>query len=211
VEKNLYSPLASPERIEKAIEQMNRHIDTALREKRRGHSLRVADTAEELCRLFGLDPRRGRLAGLAHDMAKELDTDEIARLAAQDGAPLIPAEEEKPALLHGRAAAVLLSRDFGINDEDIREAVANHTFGKPLMCDLAKVLYIADKLEPGREYASPEYLAKFQGMGLNRMLREVLQDNLASLERKQKTVVAVSYDLLKSLEALEAAEAMKGT
>jgi nicotinate-nucleotide adenylyltransferase len=186
--------------LEEIIQRVSRHVHTALRGKRLGHSVRVAATAERLCGIFGLNPRIGFLAGLAHDMCKELDPGEITRLAALDGAPILAAEREKPSLLHGRAAAIQLARDFGVVDGEVREAVREHTYGKAGMCGLAKVLYIADKIEPGREYCTPEYLARLEGLPLDGMLMAVLRDNLKQLEKKQKPIVDSSYELLAFLE-----------
>ena len=93
------------------------------------HSERVAETAMIMCDMFGVDPKKGYLAGLAHDMCKDLDDGLLISLASHDNQPITPAEREKPSLLHGRAAAVKLQTDFGIEDSDIIQAVSRHTLG----------------------------------------------------------------------------------
>jgi nicotinate-nucleotide adenylyltransferase len=120
-----------------------------LQRRRAGHCRRTAKLASRLARRFGADPGLARLAGLAHDLARELPDAELLRLAAADGAPLRPWESERPVLLHGRAAAVLLGPDC---PREVREAVADHVTGRPGMSVLARLVYVADFLEPGRGF-----------------------------------------------------------
>jgi nicotinate-nucleotide adenylyltransferase len=119
------------------------------------HSRNTALLAWDLCRRFNLDPRSGYLAGIAHDLGKPLDEKTLMELALRDGGGISRLERKKPALLHGRAAAVLLRERFGIENEEILAAVAWHTEGNVDMGALGKVLYIADKIEVSREGIDP--------------------------------------------------------
>ena len=69
-----------------------------------------------MCRQYGLDSRKGYLAGIGHDMCKDFSDKELIELAARDGFEIIDFERKKPALLHGRAAAVMLREKFKILD-----------------------------------------------------------------------------------------------
>jgi nicotinate-nucleotide adenylyltransferase len=120
------------------------------------HSRNTALLAWDLCRSFGLDPQSGYLAGIAHDFAKPLEEGALLELAGSDGREISRMERKKPALLHGRAAAVLLRERFGIHNKDILEAVAWHTEGSADMGPLGKAVYIADKIEVSREGVAPE-------------------------------------------------------
>ena len=126
------------------------------------HSVRTAKTAKKMCSIYGEDPKKGYLMGIAHDMCKNFDEDNLILLAMKDGNGLSDIEKNKPSLLHGRAAAVMLQEEFGIEDKEIIQAVANHTFGLKGMCNLSKVLYVADKIEPGREHITESYLKKLK-------------------------------------------------
>jgi nicotinate-nucleotide adenylyltransferase len=110
----------------------------------------VALHAADLCERYGLDPHKGWVAGLGHDLCKGLTTDEYLRMAAFDGLPVSDFEKAKPGMLHGRAAAVLLQTVFGIQDGEILEAVRLHTSGGRGMGGLAKIVYLTDKIEAGR-------------------------------------------------------------
>jgi nicotinate-nucleotide adenylyltransferase len=115
------------------------------------HSRNTALLAWDLSRRFGLDPRAGYLAGMAHDLGKPLSGERLLELASRDGEDISALERKKPSLLHGRAAAVLLRERFGIHNDDVIEAVAFHTEGRDGMGPLAKAVYIADKLEVSRD------------------------------------------------------------
>jgi nicotinate-nucleotide adenylyltransferase len=114
------------------------------------HSRNTALLAQDLCLRFGLDPMEGYLAGIAHDICKQLDVKHMMKLAKSDKGTISAMEKEKPNLLHGRAAAVLLRERFCIHNKDVLEAVAFHTSGSENMGSLAKAIYIADKTEVSR-------------------------------------------------------------
>jgi nicotinate-nucleotide adenylyltransferase len=138
------------------IMQIEAAVREAINPARFLHSRNTALLAYDLCRRFGLDPMAGYLAGIAHDLAKQLDAKLLIKLAKSDGKPINGLEKEKPGLLHGRAAAVLLKERFSIYNNDVLEAVAVHTSGSEHMGPLAKVVYIADKAEVSRNI-TPEY------------------------------------------------------
>ena len=78
------------------------------------HSRAVALLCSDLCRRFGLDPRKGYLAGISHDICKSLPEQELIAMAERDGSGISKLEQKKPSLLHARAAAVLLAERFGV-------------------------------------------------------------------------------------------------
>jgi len=137
-------------------------VETAVREtqslERFLHSRNTALLSWDLCRrlpTLKLDPRMGYLAGIAHDMAKPLSDKELLRLAKSNGMRISRLEKEKPSLLHGRVSAVLLKQLFNVHNEAVLEAAALHTSGGKNMGPLAKVVYIADKMEFSREKVEP--------------------------------------------------------
>ena len=182
------------------IEEIKKYAGQVLKQDRFEHSVRTAQTCAELCKRFGLDVQKGTLAGIAHDICKQESDIVIVSLSMSDGFPVSEVERKKPALLHGRAAATVLKNYFRITDEQILEAVRNHTFGKTGMCGLAKVLFIADKIEPGREHIKEGYLKKFDGMSLDEMTYYILKENIEYVTSKGKLVSQSSLDFLKSLE-----------
>lgn len=168
-----------------------------VKKSRYEHSIRVAETCARLCRMFALDDDVGYLAGVGHDMCKDFSDQELFDLAAKDGNPIIPYEKRNPALLHGRAAAVLMKEKFGIEDKDILEAVAYHTSGVMGMCDLSKCLFIADKIEPGRPQSTDEYRERLYKMNLNQMFYAVLYENYSYVLKKGYELFPTTEDLVK--------------
>ena len=168
-----------------------------VKKSRYEHSIRVAETCARLCRMFALDADVGYLAGVGHDMCKDFSDQELFDLAAKDGNPIIPYEKRNPALLHGRAAAVLMKEKFGIEDKDILEAVAYHTSGVMGMCDLSKCLFIADKIEPGRPQSTDEYRERLYKMNLEQMFYAVLYENYSYVLKKGYELFPTTEDLVK--------------
>jgi nicotinate-nucleotide adenylyltransferase len=149
------------------------------------HSRGVALLTWDLCRRFGLDEERGYLAGICHDLCKALTYEEMRDWALRDGGGLSALEEAKPGLLHGRAAAVMLEQRFGITDTDVLDAVRWHTGGKSGMGPLAKIVYAADKIEPGREEVSPELRAMAESASLEALFQAVLMETVRFLKKKE--------------------------
>lgn len=166
------------------IEEIRIFTQEHVKPSRYEHSVRVAEMCARLCRQFGLDDEKGYLAGIGHDMCKDFSPAELLALAEKDGKEISEYEKNNVFLLHGRAAAVLMKEKFDITDEDILEAVANHTSGIIGMCDLTKCLFLADKIEPGRPQSTDEYRNRLLSMTLPKMIFSVIEENYEYLIKK---------------------------
>ena len=166
------------------IENADVFARSRLSERRYGHTLRVADTAGDLARVHGLDEDRARLAALLHDAARETGPEEFLRLADEWELSVGEPERQSPKLLHGPVAAELARRELGIEDEEVLEAVRAHTTGKPCMGPLALALYVADKIEPAREYPSVERLRALAREDLRAAATESLRRAIAHNEER---------------------------
>ena len=150
------------------------------------HSRNTALLAWDLCSRFDLNPQLGYMAGIAHDLGKTLKEDALFALAKSDGGGISELENKKPGLLHGRAAAAMLKERFGITDRDVLEAVALHTEGGVDMCSLAKIIYIADKVEVSREKADPAMRAMcYRESDLDRIFSVVLKSTVSWLHSQK--------------------------
>ncbi|NLG84471.1 MAG: HD domain-containing protein [Firmicutes bacterium] len=125
-------------------------LATRLSPSRWAHSLGVAETAAGLAAAHGLDPLRARMAGLLHDSAREMAPEELLATAEAHGLTIDEIERAEPLLLHGKVGAVLAREWFGLDDPELLAAVALHITGGPGMGLLAKVVFLADFVEPGR-------------------------------------------------------------
>jgi len=116
--------------------------------KRLLHTLNVGYLSAHLADVFGCDKNKALIAGALHDCAKELPLEEQYALARKYSGELFT--EKK--LLHSPAGATFASEQFGIKDKEILDAICYHTTGKGGMSTLEKIVYLADKIEPARNY-----------------------------------------------------------
>lgn len=183
---------------------MCRSISQYLREhcsrQRRKHSFEVARLAKALARRFGIHPAKGFLAGLAHNIAREMENNELLTLSATDGEPICKWEYERPILLHGRAAAIIIRNTLGFHEEQVLDAVRNHVVGKPGMSCLSKIIYIADCLEPNRNFFDDTFRKHVLHHGLNGMLRCVMHEIFHHLSENGKTIVPTAKILYEELD-----------
>jgi predicted HD superfamily hydrolase involved in NAD metabolism len=184
---------------------LRRHLGRA----RRRHCRSTAALASRLARRFGVDARAARLAGLAHDLARELPDAELARLAAADGDPVRPWEAERPVLLHGRAAATLLAAGAGCGAE-VRQAVADHVTGRPGMSALGKVVYVADFLEPRRGFLEEGERRRALALGLEEQAVWVAERVFAHLAREGLAIAPPAVALYEELKGHAATQAQVG-
>ncbi len=127
-------------------------LKKALKDKRFRHVLRVEQTAIDLARKNNVDIEKASIAGLCHDYAKQRpDSDFIAEIKKKGLDPLLL--DYGNAIWHGVVGAELIKDELGIWDEDILNAVRHHTTGAPVMTKLEQVIYMADYIEPGRDFA----------------------------------------------------------
>ncbi|MCL2069692.1 MAG: nicotinate (nicotinamide) nucleotide adenylyltransferase [Treponema sp.] len=163
------------------------------------HSRNTALLAWDLCRRFGLDPQKGYLAGIAHDLCKNLSDEKLIALVNANGGTLSELEQKKPSLLHAKAAALVLSRNHDIHDKDILEAVRCHTTGEEGMGSLAKVVYIADKIEISRSRTDPALREMSRSADLDELFAAVLDSTVAHLRSRH---LDISFSTKKLLTAM---------
>lgn len=133
-------------------------LQARLSRNRMQHSLQVAETAEKLAFHYGGDEEKARLAGLVHDCAKGLSGAELIEIARQNQLYMHEIDFEIPDLLHAPVGSFLAQREFAIEDPQILRAIQIHTLGAPEMSRLDKIIYLADMIEPGRDYPGLERL-----------------------------------------------------
>lgn len=116
------------------------------------HSFNTASVASRLAKIHGADADKAYIAGLLHDIAKGMCSNGLAKAAKNYG--ILPDEYEKnnQELLHGRLGAAMANMMLEINDEDILNAIRWHTTGRAGMSLLEKIVYIADLIEPSRDF-----------------------------------------------------------
>ena len=151
-----------------------------LKAKRIPHVLGTEKTAAALAEKYGADTRKARVAALLHDSTKRLSMDEQLALCEYYHIELDAMERTTLKLLHAKTGAALARSVFGVDDE-IYNAILWHTTGKPGMTLLEKVIYLADFIEPSRDFDGVdalrsvvwEDLDKGLAMGLSMTVEEM--------------------------------------
>ncbi len=146
-----------------------------------GHTLRVARMAAKLARAHGLDPERARLAGLLHDLARLWPNERLLHASAERGLTVDDFERANPVVLHARLGAEIARETFGVDDEAVLSAIRKHTVAAGDMSPLDAVVYLADGLEPGRDFSGRAELAALAETDLDAAMRAVLTSSLAYL------------------------------
>ena len=175
-----------------------RMLETRLSPSRRNHSLAVAELARSMCGSAGVDPTRGYVAGLAHDLAREMNSRDLLRLAARRQA-CSPLELAPPVLVHGRAAAALVNAELGLEDEEILLALEDHVTGRPAMGTLSRIVFVADFLEPGRKMISPAFRLRAGRLTLEGQVVLVLEQVFAWLRANKRPIAPAALQLYKEL------------
>ncbi len=152
-------------------------IPMLLKNKRANHTMNVADLSRQFAEKYGTDPDMAYLAGLLHDIQKEVSPEVLLHRAMQAGNPDVIKDKPMP-VLHGFAAADFMAKELGIDNEDLLWAVKSHTCGRPGMSQLEKIVYLADMLSAERKYPEKEYLLSLAWQDLDVCMERALAASL---------------------------------
>ncbi|WP_241685246.1 bis(5'-nucleosyl)-tetraphosphatase (symmetrical) YqeK [Companilactobacillus metriopterae] len=130
-------------------------MKNTLSDFRFNHCLRVEKQAIALAEKYDVDPARVGLAGLLHDFAKERSDQEFINVIKEKN--LDPdLLNYGNAIWHGEVGAEIIKDELKIQDEDVLNAIRRHTVGSMRMNDIDKCVFIADYIEPGRDFPGVE-------------------------------------------------------
>ncbi|MCD2256676.1 bis(5'-nucleosyl)-tetraphosphatase (symmetrical) YqeK [Lactobacillus sp. CC-MHH1034] len=126
-------------------------VHAKLTDSRYNHVLRVADTAEALAQQYSADPVKARIAGIVHDYAKQFPDEAFKQvIMSQKLAPELLGYNN--GIWHGVVGTYFIKRDLRIFDTAILSAVAKHTTADVEMSALDQIIFIADYIEPNRNF-----------------------------------------------------------
>jgi predicted HD superfamily hydrolase involved in NAD metabolism len=162
-------------------------VKSRLSTKRFEHSLRVAETARELAKRYGVHEDKAELAAILHDYAKDFAVDKLKEFVIEGGLSedLLLYHHE---LWHGPVGSYLLKTKHGITDQEVLDAIEFHTTGRAQMSRLELVVYVADYIEPGRQFPGVEEVRKISQEDLNRAAWIVSRNTIQFLLQKSALV-----------------------
>ncbi|MFO7637045.1 MAG: bis(5'-nucleosyl)-tetraphosphatase (symmetrical) YqeK [Clostridia bacterium] len=133
-------------------------IKKKLSEERFSHTLGMVGTALEMAGLYGCDKGKTELAAYLHDIGKSLSEEEQKAMLTKEGY----GEDylAHPSIIHASCSMIMARDIYGVTDGDVLAAIESHTCGSENMSLLQKIIFLADAIEPGREYPEVEDLRK---------------------------------------------------
>ena len=171
------------------VAEMKALLQSRLKPNRYEHSLGVADTAKFLAARFGLNEKKAYVAGLLHDCAREYKDAELPSEAEKRGIAVGEVERHSPLLLHAYVGAKRLAELYGVEDEEIAQAVWRHTVGGANMTDLDKIIYFADMIEPNRDYPEVKELRRWaKEKSLDEMTLKGLDESIVFIVAKGELI-----------------------
>ena len=179
-------------------------------EHRYEHCVRVARMAEELARIHGADSGKARDAGMLHDLARLYSNERLLAECEQRGVTISDFERAHPIVLHAPLSAEIARSEFGVSDPEVLSAIAKHTLASGEMSVLDCVLYLADGLEPGRDYPERAALAELAERDLSAAMRATIESSLRYLSSKHLPPAPQTVAAMQTFGARPMTEATPG-
>ena len=137
--------------------ELYKDVKKMLSEKRFVHSEAVVKRALEYAAIYNVDETTVKLVAIAHDIAKNLSTNEIDYYKKKYNIELDFFEKINSNLLHQKIGAYICKNMYGFSD-DMVNSVRYHTTGRANMSVLEKIIYLADATEENRKYCSSSFV-----------------------------------------------------
>lgn len=162
----------------------------------RRHLALAREKALELAVIHGLDPSKAGLAALSHDIARSMKETELLQRARSYDLTLHPVEESVTVLLHGPVGAELLRRECGIEDTEVLEAVRWHSTFNRGLGPVAKIVFLADKLDHSKagRYPFLERIGRLAKEDLNAAILSFLQEDMTAMMAAGKLIHPASVE-----------------
>ena len=152
------------------------------------HSCNVAEEAVILARLYGADAEKAYVAGILHDITKEISKEEQLQIIADGGIILDNVQKNAPKLWHAVSGSAYVRLRLGIEDEDILNAIRYHTTGRANMSLLEKIIYTADYTSKERSYPGADVMREKSRRSLEEAMMFSCQFTLQKLSTQEAAI-----------------------
>ena len=180
------------------MEELELVVISLLKPNRVNHVLGCRDTAQRLAKIWGVDETDAARAGMLHDVTKALDGPLQLTLCREYGKILSDFSRRYPKTLHALTGSLVAERIFGEN-EAVVAAIESHTTGKAAMNMLEKIIYVADYMEPNRDFPGVERLRYLAETDMDAALKLGLEMTLEHLKNQGAEVSPESRQALEYL------------
>ena len=152
-------------------EYYEKKAKSILSEKRFIHSLNVSKLAEKIAICYGIDLKKVKIAGILHDICKEMDKETLLELLSEANPKIFTDFKDFHfKLYHGPAATVYLRKEFGVDDDEILNAVCFHTTGRKNMTLMEKIIAIADHSSDERPFDDVKEMQELAMKDINKAI-----------------------------------------
>jgi predicted HD superfamily hydrolase involved in NAD metabolism len=166
------------------IEELKEMLGKNINPRLLCHCIGTMEEAERIALKYGADPEKAKKAGLLHDCAKSKGSD-------------------SDNLLHSKKGAQLARTLYNIDDDEILDAIRFHTTGREGMTLLEKIIFIADKIEPSRNYEGVEELRSLAYKDIDEAIILSLTNTINYVKKRN---LHLDDDSVKTLEFLKGAQ-----
>lgn len=163
-------------------------IKEKLSEDRYKHTINVLETATKLGKAYDIPNEKIFIASLLHDYAKELTSDEVKSLILEHEISTENNDIINIDLIHGELGSLLAKANFGIEDIDILNAIRYHTTGREDMSVLEKIIYLADVIEPSRDFEGLDPIRNMANSDLDKAVLMAMDKTIEYLIRRGSTI-----------------------
>lgn len=181
------------------IDLIKKDMKKSLSEYRYYHCLRVADEAKKLACRYGIDEENAYVAGLMHDIAKEFSEEENNYWIKNKHISLELLGDEYKKVIHAEVGSIIAKDKYQMNNE-ICQAIKYHTIGNINMNLLDKIIYVADKIENGKNYPGIEEERIVAYKDIDKCLILCLENQKKKVENQGRIFLKKSSDLLEYLK-----------
>lgn len=168
--------------------KMRKRLKEQLNPKLFAHCLATSKMARRLAFIHGSDLAAAELAGLCHDYVKEMDNVNALHHVEKFKIHLDPSIISHPNTAHGEIAACLLREELLISDEVVLDAIRWHTYGHEDMSLLAKIVFLADVIEPNRNFQGVETIRQLAYVDIDKAILEYLDQSETYLRKQNKPI-----------------------
>ena len=181
------------------MEELEEAVIALMNPNRVAHVLGCRDTAVELARVYGENEADAARAGLLHDITKAIDGPLQLTLCDEYGIVLDTFSRSFPKTLHALTGSLVAERIFGEN-ENVVSAICHHTTGRANMTLLEKIIYIADYVEPNRDFPGVEEMRAMAYTDLDRAVLMGLESAVAHVRRQGQDLAPATLEALAFLQ-----------
>lgn len=182
------------------MEQLREVGLSLLKPQRVAHVIGCSETAAALAAHYGANVTDAARAGALHDVTKALTAEEQLKLCEKYGMILNQFDRNHAKLLHAKTGAAVARRIFGEN-EAVCAAIEWHTTGRAEMTLLEKIIYLADYIEPNRDFDGVDELRRMTWTDLDAAMLLGLTMTMHHLNKTESEIGPDSLAAYRSFQA----------